>query len=421
MSEMKIAIEYGKGHVRFSLPRGRLAAVIEPKEVRPIVDLAGAIELAFDRPVASKPLDQVLKGAKTALILTVDHTRPSPRPMLLPLLARCERAGVRATICIAVGRHRQMTPAELKRHLGADVLRRCRVVQHDPFDRQAHMHLGRTRRGTEILVNRIVFEHDRVIGTGIIEPSYLAGWSGGRKLLLPGVAFHESVDNNHYYLTDTATRIGTLQGNPVSEDQEEFARKCPFDFILYSLSGPNDEVAGVVAGDPYKAHEQACEACERIYRVTAKPASIVVSSAGGYPYDCDLVQGKKAIIPAIDLVERNGAIILLAECREGLGAEQTFLNWLRTKTPAEVVRDVRKRELFNLGAHGANILARPIVEKNATVILVTNPRVAKALAGTYVRAVTRFSDAWRLANELVGARRKVLVIRKARRLIVTVK
>ena len=160
-----------------------------------------------------------------------------------------------------------------------------------------------------------------------------------------------------------------------------------------------------------------CRRCACIYKVKARTAPIVVTSAGGTPYDCDLVQAKKAIIPAIDLVERNGAIILLGDCPEGLGAEKTFVEWLRTKTPAEVVRDVRRRELFSLGAHGANILARPTVERNATVILVTRPKIARELAGTYIRAVSRFDEAWDLASLLCGRKAGVLVIRKARRLI----
>ena len=174
----------------------------------------------------------------------------------------------------------------------------------------------------------------------------------------------------------------------------------------------------MVAGDPYAAHEAACRRSAPIYRVRSRTAPIVIASAGGHPYDRDLVQAKKAVIPAIELVERNGVIILLGACPEGLGAEATFVEWLRTKTPAEVVRDVRRRELFSLGAHGANILARPIVERNATVILVTSRNVASALAGSYVRAIARFDEAWDLASRLCGRRSGVLVLRKARRLIV---
>jgi len=415
---VRIPIEYGRRVLELSLPRSRLRGIVQPREVEPVADVNAAVERALARPVGAPPLREVLAGARRALLLTVNHTRPSPRALLAPILRECGRQDVTPTICIAGGRHRRMTATELRRHLGADIVRNCRVVQHDPFDRAAHRRLGRTTRGTDILVNRIVFEHDRVIGTGIIEPSYLAGWSGGRKLLMPGVAFHTAIDDNHFLLTAPGTRIGRLRGNPLSEDAEEFARACPFHFICYALSGPNDEVAGVVAGDPYAAHEAACRRSAPIYRVRAKSAPIVIASAGGHPYDRDLVQGKKAVIPALELVERNGVIILLAACPEGLGAEQTFIEWLRTKTPAEVVRDVRRRDLFSLGAHGANILARPIVEKNATVILVTAPKVAAALRGSYIRAVTRLEDAVELASRLCGRHAPVLVLRKARRLIV---
>jgi nickel-dependent lactate racemase len=192
----------------------------------------------------------------------------------------------------------------------------------------------------------------------------------------------------------------------------------PLHFILYSVSGPNDEVVGVIAGHPVKAHERACARCERVYRVRAKRADIVIASPGGYPYDCDLVQTKKAIVPAFETVRRNGVIILCGQCTEGLGAEETFIRWLREKTPAEVVRDVRDRRQFSLGAHGAAILARPIVEKNARVVLVACRAVAEQLAGTYVTAVTRLADAWKLANLVAGRRSDVLLIENARRLIV---
>jgi nickel-dependent lactate racemase len=236
---------------------------------------------------------------------------------------------------------------------------------------------------------------------------------------MPGLAHYEAIDSNHYHLTEAGAVIGRLHGNPVSDDAAEFAAALPMHFIVYAVAGPNDEVVRVVSGHAVAAHERACRACERIYRIPAREADIVISSAGGWPYDFDLVQAKKAIIPASEAVRPNGAIILAGACPDGLGAEPTFLRWLKTKTPAEVVRDVRDRRQFNLGAHGANILARPIVEKNAKVILVTNPDVAAQLRGTYVTAVTRLQDAWRLANLITGPGATVLVIEKARRLILS--
>jgi len=414
---MLYGFDYGSGKVRLDMDPAKVRAVLAPAQVSEVDDVCAATRDSINSPIESPPLRILLDDAKTALIVTVDNTRPSPREMILPILGACDDAGVKTTIVIAIGRHRQMTERELTRHMGDDILSRARVVQHDPFDRGICRHLGTTQRGTEILVNKIIFEHDVVIGTGIIEPSYLLGWSGGRKLMMPGLAYADSIDNNHFFLTDPDARIGTLRGNPLSDDAEEFARKCPFHFITYSISGPNDEVVEVVSGDPFEAHEEACRRAAAIYRVPKQTAPVVISSAGGAPYDCDLVQGKKAILPGIELVEPGGAIILLAECPEGHGAEETFIEWLCTKTPQQVVRDVRKRELFSLGAHGANILARPIVENEASVILVACPKMREQIAGSYVATAADIDEAWEMAQDKCGPSPEVIICEKARRLV----
>ncbi len=415
---MRYEVSYGTDKLALTVADERVVGVLAPREVDPVADLSAGVRQVIADPFESPPLQELLRGKRTALIVTVDNTRPSPTGMLLPLLDSCTAGNVTPTIMIAPGRHRLMREDEIERHLGSAITDSYTVLQHDPFDESCMVDRGITTRGTRIRVNKAVFEHDVVIGCGIIEPSYLCGWSGGRKLMMPGLAHHKSVDNNHFYLTDPDTRIGRLEGNPVSDDATEFAAALPFHFIVYSIAGPNDEVAGIMAGHPFKAHAEACRRCAAIYQVDRITADIVISSAGGSPYDFDLVQGKKAIIPAAETVEPNGVIILCAECPDGLGAESTFISWLRTKSPAEVVRDVRDRELFNLGAHGANILARPIVEKAATVILVTRAEIADELRNTYITAVTDLAEAWQLANSITGPTSSVLFIEKARRLIV---
>jgi lactate racemase len=410
-------VQFGRGKLPLDVPSERVVGTLAPNAVEAVADVKEAVKAAIVHPYASKSLPQLLDGKRTALIVTVDHTRPSPTEMLLPILELCEQNGVAPSVIIATGRHRQMTDEELRTHLGESILSRCRVMQHDPFDDGSMVTKGATERGTPITVNKAIFEHDVVIGTGIIEPSYLCGWSGGRKLLMPGLASREAIDNNHYYLTQPGAVIGKLHGNPVSDDAAEFADALPLHFIVYAVSGPNDEVVHVVAGDAVKAHERACGVCEDIYKLEKMEADIVITSAGGAPYDCDLVQGKKAIIPAIQAVKRNGVIIICAECPEGLGAEKTFIDWLLNKTPSEVARDVLDRDKFNLGAHGANILARPTVEKNAKVILVTCPDSARELKGSYITALTDLSEAWELANLLTGRDSSILFIEKARRLI----
>lgn len=414
---MRFSVSYGRRLLRFTLPDERVVGVLAPRPRRPLADVGAAVRLALRRPIESTSLAEIARGKKTALIVTVDNTRPSPALLIEPLLDVLAGHGLAVTVINATGRHRQMTPAEMAEHFGHRIMRTCRVIQHDPFDARAMVRRGTTARGTPIRVSREIFRHDLVLGCGIIEPSYLCGFSGGRKLLMPGLAHHASIDHNHYHLTQPGAEIGRLAGNPVSEDAAEFARRLPMHFILYAVTGPNDEFTRIVCGHPVAAHERGCRLSATIYRVRARRADVVIASPGGWPYDIDLVQGKKAVVPAAEAVNPNGVIILAAECPDGLGAEPTFLRWLKTKTPAQVVRDVRDRSQFNLGAHGANLLARPLVEKNAKVVLLTNPEVARRLRGTYLTAVTRMQDAWKLANLIAGESASVLLIRKARRLI----
>lgn len=412
-------VQYDSGALELDVPGERVAGVMAPRPTPAVPDVGEAVSRAMAAPVAAQPLAALLRGRRTALLVTVDHTRPSPAPLLSPILELCRRQAVKPTVIIANGRHRALTAAELRAHLGGAIMDACPVLQHDAFNAAAMTSRGATRNGTPIRVNKVIFEHDLVIGAGFIEPSYLCGWSGGRKLLMPGLAWHAAIDNNHFFLTHPDARIGRLHGNPVSDDAAEFAAGLPLHFIVYAVSGPNDEVTHVVAGDPVAAHAEACAQAEAIYRVDGMEADIVISSAGGAPYDCDLVQGKKAIIPAAQAVRRNGVIIICAACPQGLGAEDTFTDWLLRKTPLEVTRDVMDRAQFSLGAHGANILAKPIVEKSAKVMLVTRPEVAQQLRGGYLECHTSLAEAWEMANALTGAASSVLFIEKARRLIVS--
>ncbi len=416
---MRYQIEYGKKILSLDIPAKRVVGTLTPRSVKPVSDVQAAVRKSLQRPFQSPPLATLLKGKKSALIVTVNHTRPSPRELILPVLDQCEQENLSVTVIIAHGRHRRMSAKEIRTHLGARIVNACRILQHDPFNARRMVHKGVTRLGTPIRVNGEIFKHDIVMGVGIIEPSYLCGFSGGRKLLLPGLAHHQSIDNNHFYLTHPDTRIGRLKGNPLSDDAEEFARKLPLHFIVYAICGPHDEFTRIIAGHTFKAHRHACNLCKPMYSVRKKQADIIIASPGPAPYDCNLVQGKKAIIPALDAVRRNGVIIMCAECRDGLGAEPTFIEWLRNKTPLEVVRDVRDRKQFSLGAHGANILAHSIAQKNAKVILVTCPKVARQLKGTYLTTVTKLEDAWQLANLLTGTQSSVLFIKNARRLIMT--
>lgn len=411
-------LEYGKGILNISIDRRRLLALLEPRETKGFEGIEEKVKQSLEKPIGSLPLSEILKGKKKALILTVNFTRPSPKALIKPIADLCKKMNLDVTILIARGRHRSMTQKEIRNHLGVDLVDQYPVLEHDPFDEDLLQEVGKTSRGVPICVNKTLFENDVVIGTGIIEPSYLCGFSGGRKLLVPGISHFKSIDLNHYLLLEKGAKPGLLDGNPLSEDSEEAARKLPFHWITYSIVGAEDQVTEVVSGDPYQAHRFACQESRAIYTCERKPADIVISSPGGYPYDCDLVQGKKGIIPAEETVNPKGAILLLAECQEGWGAEPTFREWVTGFSPEEVMQKVKNREAFSLGAHGAYLFAKPLVEKGVKVILMTNPEMAKDLKGTYVEAVTSFEMAMEIAEKHTSKKASITLLRKSRRLII---
>lgn len=412
-------LEYGKGTVSIPVPHERILALLQPKEVKGIDGVEERVRESFQKPVGSPPLSAILKGKEKVVILTVNFSRPSPKALIRPIARLCDEMKLDVTILIARGRHRPMTKEEIRDHLGNDLVDRYPVLEPDPFDEVNVQEVGKTTRGVPIRVNKAIFENDVVIGTGIIEPSYLCGFSGGRKLLMPGISHYKSIDLNHYLLLEEGSKPGVLDGNPLSEDAEEAARKLPFHWITYAVVGADDQVTEVISGDPFQAHRLGCEKSTEIYTCKKVPADIIISSPGGYPYDCDLVQGKKGIIPAMETVKPKGAILILAECVEGWGAESTFREWLTAYSPEEVMKRVRDKSLFSLGAHGAYLFAKALIEKETRVILVTNAELAKDLRGTYIEAVTSVDEALAKAEGYTDRKAKITVLRKARRLIIS--
>ena len=414
-----IQLEYGHGHCAFQVTTEQLVGTLMPNRAEASSDLGAMISRSLSTPVESVSLEEKLDGVESMLILTVDNTRPSPTPLMLPVLELCRTRGIAVTVCIALGRHGPMTQESLRDFLTPRVFDHYPVVQHDAFNDAIHLNFGSTNRGTPIKVNEIIQEHDFICGLSFIEPSYLMGYSGSRKLIMPGIAHHTSIDANHYWLTNSATRIGELDRNPMHQDAMEFMQYFRFDWLTCAVLDGHDQIVEVFSGDWVKAHRLACQASGSIFRTQKQSADIVLASPGGYPYDIDLVQGKKAIVPATECVNPGGVVVLLAACPDGWGAEGTFQEWLLTKSPEQVLRDVKDRELFSLGAHGAYILAKPIVEKEASVVLLTNEAMAQQLRGSYVHPVTLPEDAMVQAHRLCSKEHPTyLALRNARRLII---
>ena len=418
-AQENIRIECGDGFLEIPLGDGRYVGRMEPWPCAAVGNVADAVEESLARPVGSKPFGELLRRARKMLLLTVDHTRPSPRELMLPLLEAAGRAGVRAEVLVGTGTHRKMTDGELHRHFGREILTRFALHQHVASDAAAHIELGQTSRGTPIRVNRMIFDFDLVAAVGWVEPTYLMGFSGGRKILLPAIAHAQAVENNHFYINDPAARIGVTKGNPLSDDSDEFGEKLPLHWITQAVVGPQDEITAVVSGDRRAAFEEACRLSAEIFRVRRVEADVIVASSGGRPYDVNLVQGKKALVAAIEAVRLGGCIILAAAAPEGTGSSKTFTQWITSMKPEEIVEHAARREEFSLAAHGARIFALPYVRKSAQVVLVTGKKLVEDLRGAFFHVTDSPEEASRIAREICGDAAEWASLHKGRRIIVS--
>ncbi len=308
----------------FDLPAGwNLLAMAEPREVPGLADVGAAVRATLANPIGMPPLSEVVKGLphKKTVIISDDQTRPTPvSQILMPLLAELNRLGIadeQIDVVIGVGTHRKPTAEEIKAKLGPEAVARLRVSVHDP-DAADLVYVGTTSRGTQVRVNRLVAEAALVLGIGISNPHYFAGYSGGPKLMLPGVSARETVKQNHVWAGDPNSDTGITKGNPLWEDMLEAARleglTLKFDVVLNSRG----EIYKLFGGEVEAQQKAAVEALKEVYGVPV-PTKADVVIASGYPLETDLIQGGKAITLAESVTRPGGTIILVSSCPEGAG------------------------------------------------------------------------------------------------------
>ena len=330
---------------------GLAVRLLLPREL-PCPQPQAAIARALDAPLGAPPLAQVLAGAHRVAILVSDATRHTQSHLLLPaLLARLRQAGLaeqQATLVIARGLHPPVPEADLRRLLGK-AWARLPVVQHD-CDHPDLARLGTTSQGTPVEVNRLVAEADRIILTGTVSYHYYAGYGGGRKSLVPGVASRRTIQANHRLLlapgggVHPRARAGMLVGNPVHEDMLEAAARLSPHFLVNVVNHPQGRLAGCFAGDWLAAHQAAVDFLDahcRLQYPSRQP--LVLASAGGPPHDLTLYQAHKAMDAAARLVADGGVLVLEAGCAQGLGPPEygRFLDWA---DPARIEQHLRTGE-----------------------------------------------------------------------------
>lgn len=326
---MQTSFAFGKTGLTISLPDGPNYDLIESRSAAPLVDARAALGAALDHPIGSKPLVELAAGKRTAAISVCDITRPAPNRLTLPpLLERLHRAGIPAegiTILIATGLHRAATPAEIEVILGTDIPARYRVVNHDAKVFGDHQALGSTRHGTPVYIDKRFIEADLHITLGFIEQHLMLGFSGGRKLIAPGLAAQETIKVIHSprWMREPMATEGSIEQNPLHAELLEIARMARHDFILDVTLTQQREISGVFAGDPVEAHAGGVS----FLRATSLAplsglADAVITSSAGYPLDLTFYQCGKGITAAQHAVKRGGRILVLGECSEGAGSPE---------------------------------------------------------------------------------------------------
>ncbi len=326
---MRIKMDYGKTGLMVDLPNDKVIGPLEIKNATPLANQSQAISDALAHPIGSKPLAEIAKGKKTACILICDITRPVPNKVILPqILKTIEDAGVPRsgiTILIATGLHRPNEGEELVELVGEDIANNYRVENHHGKETFEHDYLGITPKGVPVYIDSRYIRAELKITTGLIEPHLMAGYSGGRKVICPGIAGIETVKVWHgpKFLEHPNADCGIVEGNPVHEENTYIALMSGCDFIVNVCVDGNRQITWAGAGDMIKAWEAGVSFVRQVVRVAIKePVDIVLTSCAGYPLDITWYQAVKGLIGALPILKKGGTIILVASLTEGLGSPE---------------------------------------------------------------------------------------------------
>jgi len=367
-------LKYGKEEVSLPIQGKNIIKILNLKKQKALLNPENRLKNLLKNPINSLSLGDLIiqKKAKKVLIIVNDITRPTPYKVILPpLLDELHQIGIKKEniiFIVATGIHRSNSQEEIKEIFGENIFYAYNFINHncdDPLIKD----LGKLKNGNRLLVNPIVSDIDFIITTGVIVPHYFAGFSGGRKSILPGICGRRTIEANHAQMVHPDSRAGNLKGNPVHQEMQEAAEKVRVDFNINVVTNEHYEIIEIVAGELLASWQQGVEICKQIYICPIeKKADVVIASAGGYPKDINVYQAQKALDNAYQAVKSGGTIILLAECSEGYG-EPTFENWIEeASSPDDIIKRLNKK--FVLGGHKACSIAE--LTKEVEVILISS-------------------------------------------------
>jgi len=326
---MQVHLEYGRTGLDVDLPDRNVVGHLQYLPTEPLADPDAEVRRILERPTGSLPLSDLARGRRSACVVISDVTRPVPNQTLLPpILETLEAAGIprrEILILVATGMHRPNLGDELVEMVGPTVARNYRVENHHGQSREEHTYLGESPHGVPAWIDSRYVASDLKITTGLIEPHFMAGFSGGRKLICPGLAALETVRVWHGpdFLEHPNARNGCLEGNPVHEENTAIGRMAGCDFIVNVVLDAKRRILRVVAGDMEAAFSEGVAFARTPVRATLPtPVDIVVTTSAGYPLDTTFYQSIKGMVGAMSIVKPGGTIILAASLSEGIGSPE---------------------------------------------------------------------------------------------------
>jgi nickel-dependent lactate racemase len=422
---MKIRLDYGKCGLEadLSAAAGRLS-VLDARPASPLVDPEGDIRRLLAQPIGTPPLAKLAEGKESACILICDITRPVPNQVILPpILETLESVGIareRILILVATGLHRPNVPAELREMVGSNIVRAFRIENHDGKNRDEHVFLGTTENGVPAWIDRRYVDADVKITTGLIEPHLMAGFSGGRKVICPGIAGIDTIRAWHSprFLEHPRAGCGMVEGNPVHEENTRIARLAGCDFIVNVIIDGERRITSVVAGDMIAAWEQGAAECRRQLGVTLnEPADVVITSSAGYPLDTTFYQSVKGMTGVLPIVREGGTIILAAGLSEGIGSPEFESLLASTVDLDEFMQRISDPSYFVMDQWQLEELAK--VRRHCRVKMVSDGLPATVLERFFVEPAASVEEALRDCLEVLGPGARVAVVPKGPYLLPT--
>ena len=409
-----ISIPYGKTSLSCTLPDCALltSRVGELKSDRAGIDL---VREAMANPIGSPNLSELARGKKSCTVIISDHTRPVPSRDILPPMLEQLREGnpeIQITLLVATGFHRLTTADELKNKLGEEIASREKIVVHNAFDADSNVEIGTLPSGAPLVIDRAAVETELLVAEGFIEPHFFAGFSGGRKSVLPGVCDKTTVLGNHCgaFIASPCARTGILEGNPLHRDMVAAAEMAKLAFIVNAVIDEEKKTVAAFAGDFRKAHEAGVSFLRQYCEVKAEPADIVITSNGGAPLDQNIYQCVKGLTAAEATAREGAVLIICAELADGTGGEGFYRSLRDCESPrAHFEQCVATPQAETIPDQWeSQILARILMKHR--VIFVSRPEMESTIREMKLDFAPNIEQALAMARAEKGENARITVI-----------